>query len=97
MSADTQLLEILIAKDDGDSRGQPTDESEESDALLVEVPERAAASFSIGQTRALHGSSKKGILKKGEALRRASAGPELTSSPGTGPLYDTRPVPGTKE
>ena len=83
MSADTQLLEILIARDDVDLKGQPTNDSEESDALLAEVPERAAASFSIGQTRVLQGLSKKGILKKGEALRRASAGPEPTSSPGT--------------
>ena len=83
MSADTQLLEILIARDVIDFKGRRTDDSEESDPLLVEVPERAAASFSIGQGRVLQGLSKKGILKKGEALRRASAGPELTSPQGT--------------
>lgn len=93
MSADAQLLEILIAKDEIEGEVQPMERSAESESLLVEAPERAAASFSTGQYAVWQGSSKKGILKKGEALRRASAGAELRSSPGTDLLLTSGPLP----
>jgi len=83
MSSDTQLLEILIARDDNERTARPSEDSDELDALLVRVPERTAASFSTGQNRAIQSALKKGILKKGEALRRGSAGTEPAPSSGT--------------
>lgn len=79
---DAQLLEILIAKDKPDRSSEASEKTEESDSLLARVPERTAASFTIGHDILQQGSSKKGILKKGDALRRASANAEMVTTTG---------------
>lgn len=63
-AGETQLLEVLIAKDRTDRKSKDKDTVIED----VSVPV-SAASFSAGSKA----SNKKGILKKGLALRRASS------------------------
>jgi hypothetical protein len=82
MSGDTQLREILVARDDLEISTEAIQGAEESDSLLTRGPERAAVSFSAGQDRLQQSCLKKGILKKGGALRRASASSEVPSSAG---------------
>ena len=61
---ETELLEILIAKDRSDRPIKPT----EDDVGDIDSP-ASAASFSGGSKATM----KRGILKKGTALRRASS------------------------
>ena len=79
---DAQLLEILIARDDTERTREAREGAGESDSLLATMPDRSAASLSKGQGSLTQGSSKKGILKKGEALRRASAAADLPVASG---------------
>ena len=80
---DAQLLEILIDGDNTDRERQTRDGAGESESLLASLPDRSAASFTTGQGSLTQpGSSKKGILKKGEALRRASAAADLPVASG---------------
>ena len=81
-SEDAQLLEILIAGDDTERTREAREGAGESDSLLATMPDRSAASLSKGQGSLTQGSSKKGILKKGEALRRASAAAETRPASG---------------
>ena len=91
MSGDTQLREILIARDDLETSTEAIQGAEESDSLLARGPERAAVSFSAGQDRLQLSCLKKGILKKGDVLRRASASTEVPSSAG---MLHVRPKTG---
>ncbi len=85
MSGDTQLREILIAVDDLETSTGSIQGAGESELLLARGPERAAVSFTAGQDRLQLSVLKKGILKKGDALRRASANSKVPSS--RGPLH----------
>ena len=81
-SEDAQLLEILIDGHDTDRTRQTREVAAESESLLAALPDRSAASFTAGQGSLTQSSSKKGILKKGEALRRASAAADLPVASG---------------
>ena len=86
-SEDAQLLEILIDGHDTDRTRQTREGAAESELLLASLPDRSAASFTTSQGSLTQGSSKKGILKKGEALRRASAAAEIPPASGVHPEF----------
>lgn len=63
------LLEILIARDEADK--PCSDDDEFDDGQLISDGDRTAASFTAGTS--CKAAAKKGILKRGHALRRASS------------------------